>query len=729
MREENSQARRPEFVLIAFVGLAALLSVQLILTFLIPNTNYSSGDGWLAQSILHATLKFGGFLHVTNINPLEGMGSQLPPLNVWANPAFWPFFFLEAPTALSISAVVALGCLATACYVLMRCFDVPPLPSIVAAQLVIVLFGPLALMFVFYQVFWINPGTATVYAAELVALGVLGRLQPGRLRDFILATGAIFVLFLYSLACDPLWAVIGGIAMYGAFAVVTLHPLRWRPILVRGGALGGAAVLLIASGALGYVYTLSQYTSRVAFSDQIYYTGVPILASLLFNPNSSAGTVFYAFCGAGWLLGALLGSGRMRVLVLGGLASFCLLVIYGVSFLLLPKWWLPVPILVEHAAFPLFIASAGTGYWAALCRVRLRAVLLLTRARAKAVSTQWLQRLMVLPPSFPAAPRARLRLSPSARLGALVIAVAVPVAAAIYGGNAGETAPDFYFPLPEEPQLLSHLSDTVSLRVGGDFRGSVALLTGSYSYFDFWLSDIPTINEYDQLITPPLMYLAGALFNPSPAFYNTTAFNPSAGDSAHVDVFFKTLPALGVRYVMDYNQNELAKQHTYRSLTFPRRPAVNQWDKYRVAYLYEFPNPNVGNYSPTEIITATLGRDIIVSMAAPEFDFTKQAILPIAVDEPLVAASDMHMAVIRGGWHVSGKSEGTSLVVLPQLFSHCLRASDSRVRLVRADLVLTGLIFSRSVDTDIVFDYGLFSPRCRRLDLADVKSLQLKIAH
>ena len=116
-------------------------------------------------------------------------------------------------------------------------------------------------------------------------------------------------------------------------------------------------------------------------------------------------------------------------------------------------------------------------------------------------------------------------------------------------------------------------------------------------------------------------------------------------------------------------------------------------------------------------------------MAAPEFDFTKQAILPIAVDEPLVAASDMHMAVIRGGWHVSGKSEGTSLVVLPQLFSHCLRVNDSRVRLVRADLALTGLIFSRSVDTDIVLDYGLFSPRCRRLDLADVKSLQLKITH
>jgi len=309
-----------------------------------------------------------------------------------------------------------------------------------------------------------------------------------------------------------------------------------------------------------------------------------------------------------------------------------------------------------------------------------------------------------------------------------VIAVAVPVAAMIYGADAGETAADFYTQLPEEPQLLSHLSDTVSLRVGGDFRGSVAFLKSSYSLFNFWLSDIPTIDEYDQLITPPPMYLARALFNQA-VFLATTAYIPLAGDSAHADIFFKTLPALGVRYVMDYDENASAKQHTYSSLIFPRRPATNPGDTFRVVYLYEYPNPNVGHYSPTKIITATLGPDIVASMAAPEFDFTKQAVLPMTIDEPLVAASDMHMAVIRGGWHVSGKSEGTSLVVLPQLFSHCLRASDSRVRLVRADLVLTGLIFSRSVDTDILFDYGLFSPGCRRLDLADVKSMQLKITH
>ena len=87
----------------------------------------------------------------------------------------------------------------------------------------------------------------------------------------------------------------------------------------------------------------------------------------------------------------------------------------------------------------------------------------------------------------------------------------------------------------------------------------------------------------------------------------------------------------------------------------------------------------------------------------------------------------MKLSVIRGGWHLSGRSDGTSLVLLPQQFSHCLRAHDTRVRLVRADLILTGVIFSGTVDTDISLDFGIFSPGCRRDDLADIKHLGLKI--
>jgi hypothetical protein len=86
----------------------------------------------------------------------------------------------------------------------------------------------------------------------------------------------------------------------------------------------------------------------------------------------------------------------------------------------------------------------------------------------------------------------------------------------------------------------------------------------------------------------------------------------------------------------------------------------------------------------------------------------------------------MKLSVIRGGLHVSGRSDGTSLVVLPQQFSNCLRAHDSRVRRVRANLIMTGVIFSGALDTNISFDFGIFSPGCRRADLADAKQLGIK---
>ena len=41
--------------------------------------------------------------------------------------------------------------------------------------------------------------------------------------------------------------------------------------------------------------------------------------------------------------------------------------------------------------------------------------------------------------------------------------------------------------------------------------------------------------------------------------------------------------------------------------------------------------------------------------------------------------------------------------------------------------MMTGMIFSGDVDTDLVFDYGIFTPRCRWGDLSDMKQLKLQI--
>src|SRR5262249_19104158 len=79
--------------------------------------------------------------------------------------------------------------------------------------------------------------------------------------------------------------------------------------------------------------------------------GMPILASLLFNPNSPAGHVFYPCCIGGWLFGGVLGDGRLRGFVLGGVGGFFLLVIFFARFLLLATLLLPGPRFFVGALF------------------------------------------------------------------------------------------------------------------------------------------------------------------------------------------------------------------------------------------------------------------------------------------------------------------------------------------------------------------------------------------
>jgi hypothetical protein len=698
-----------------------LLTAEWISTSAIPGTQYSQGDGKMAQAVLHTAFKFGGIFHFNNINPLQGVGSQLQPHNVWANPAYWPFAILDSPLALDVSALIALGCLALACYIMARCFDVPVLPSIVAAQLSIVLFGPFAYLLIFYQVFWINPGIAVVYAPQLVALGIIARLEPSRITDFIFAGVAIFALLLYSLICDPLWTMISGIGLAGAFAIVALSPLRVRPVLVRCAALGCCLALLLISGAIGYLYTLTQYSGRVWFSDTLAYVPQAFLASIVFISPKTMGS-YYGLCALGWVLGVLFARGGVRVLVMAGLVSFGFVVVYGGTFLLMRKWWWPLPLYIEHSLFPLFTTAAVAGYWAALGRIKLP-LFLLIKVRGKLASL-----MPIKQPSATPLSRVTYRIFhtqfriPAAWLAALLVAMLTSAATAIYAVRAAPNAPNFDEPFPNEPELVRYFEEAIGLRVGGEFRGSVMMYAAPSepTMPNLWIHGIPTVNEYSQLLTPQATYFSAALFKHDIVLGNLNQFGPWIGQRGSYDVLLRTLQSLGVRFIIAFDRLDVADQRHFPFVTFPRRPVGQPAGNWVV---HELPNPNVGNYSPTDVVTAKSGAEIIAALDAPHFDFTKQVVLSTAINEPLVPAHDMRLSLIRGGLHVSGSSDGTSLVVLPQQFSHCLRPRDTRVRLVRANLLMTGVVFSGNIDTDIVFDYGIFSPGCRRIDLAELRQL------
>jgi hypothetical protein len=721
--------------LVAGFALITLLVSQMLLSAAIHGTNYDGADGKMAQAIIRAALQFGGFFHVNNINPIQGVGSQLLPLNVWANPVYWPFPFFDRATAPDISALIALGTFATAVYIMARCFDLPVVPSAVGAQLCIVLFAPLLMILQLSTVFTLLIGNAVVYAPYLLALGLLARLEMRSWRTFCLTTLAILGLLSYSLYCDPLWFVIGGWSWAVAFAVVTFAPLRRKTIIVRCAALGCCFVLLFLSGAADYVYTLTQYTARVQFATVIDRArGADLSASALFY--SPYMKYFYLAWALGWLLGIFSLRGRERLLVIAACISCIALLVYVILYLLplSVAWRLPLPVYVEQSLSVLFLVSAVAGFWGAL--------------RATGAWVRPAFAVAMRPVAIPLSKMFCLRGTTAgqfssqaalAMVAATIIVGIVPATVTRFTLNdSGPYTERYNEPWPDEPELGQFLADNVGQMPGRPFRGAVHFSAYDYplaypmtlTIDNLWVLGVPTVDEYGQLVTPQSLYFVHAAWQQNVAGV-INGFWPFADPAWDIpgpswDFFAKVLQMFGARYyVQEANEWDLRVDKAgYPAFNFPRRPLDGAHGFWRV---YELPHPNVGDYSPTVVTTHGSGAEIMMAMRSPGFDFTTQAVLSTPIEVPLLPARKMQFSHIRGGLHVSGKSDGTSLVILPQQFTNCLKPRDPGVRLVRANLMMTGIVFSGRINTDIVFDYGIYTPWCRYADLADIRQLDLRI--
>jgi hypothetical protein len=753
--------RPPEFILVIF-GMGVLLIVEWLLetrlATTINGTHFAAGDGRMADAVVRTGYQFAAFLKLTNLNPLQGFGSQLLPMNVWINPINWPLAFIDDDKlATDIAGLVALTCFAAACYVMARCFDLSPLPSIIAAQLSLALFGPLGPLLTFTASFILLTGMAAVYAPYIAALGLLARIDPGRARDFVWYTAGITALIFYSLCCDPLWSLVGATSWAVPYAVVALSPLRIKAILIRCAALGVCLALLLVSGAVLYVYTLTQYTSRVFFPGLpgMERPFAPSYASILFSsPN---GKYLYGLCLLGWIVGLVSAVGRVRVLVVAGSAAFVFLVSYVLAYILLDvSWWLPLPFYVEHSLAPLFMVSAFAGLWSAgqsivtrigLPSVTIPSVTIPSRAinvRLLAVRA-WVLFLLgsagqsivtrIRLPSVTIPSRAIKARRLAARPWILFLAgfaalMLVPLGAMAYSFERAKIVLARYYSTPwaNEPELVDYLVHSTRLSVGQTYRGSSLELTGDIvSVANLWRRGVPTLDEYSQLVTPQTFYLQTVLLGSSPGL-NGFGYGLMIGPGTNIELILKTLQALGVRYILKPSPLIEADKRQVPSVKVPHRPHhALPGEEPGIWHIYELPDPNIGNYSPTDVVVADSARDVVAILGAKDFDFRRRVVLPSG-GPSLVPARDTRLTVNRGGgFHVSGKSDGISLILLPQQFSHCLNASSSDVRIVRADLFWAGVIFSGTIDTDVSFDYGMFSPGCRRADMADMKRLGIGI--
>ena len=294
-------------------------------------------------------------------------------------------------------------------------------------------------------------------------------------------------------------------------------------------------------------------------------------------------------------------------------------------------------------------------------------------------------------------------------------------------------------PPPKTP-IIEVLEREISLMPGSVFRGRVATFTGqtlegnakwgALGYRDYlmrnrfgtehrsiglWYYGIPTLWEYSPFITPAFYQFTKTLFA-IPGDQQTrnvmTLRHPNAA----------MLAAIGVRFVI-----------TDEPITKGKLQATFPLADMGMLYLNEIESPNVGQYSPQQVIVSHNASETMQLLSRKDFDPQKTVVTETALPSNLLPATSGKISVHPGGsLRITGTSPGTSMLLLPLEFSHCLMVmSDKQTAnpptIFRANLVQTGILFDRTVDVSIKFFLGPFqNSRCRLADVEDFKALSPK---
>jgi hypothetical protein len=290
---------------------------------------------------------------------------------------------------------------------------------------------------------------------------------------------------------------------------------------------------------------------------------------------------------------------------------------------------------------------------------------------------------------------------------------------------------------PERSEIIAALEKSIGLTPGSRFNGYVAPYLGFKSlpagdlsmnpYVDvelplsaatgndhrtvgLWYYNIPGLIELSSVATPPFFLFGTRLLaRPGdPQFRHGVKFTK---------VDLPLLQAIGVRYIIaDYPIEEPAQlRHTM--------PTSNPKFELR---LYELPSPNVGQYSPTEVLAVKSATDALLALKSSGINLDKTIVVTESLRSDLTKAVNVALFTERQGLRVKGESSGQSILLLPIQFSRCLRLVDSmpEMKLFRANLMETGLLFEGMIDVRIELHNGPFDdPACRLRDYWDMKHL------
>src|SRR5205085_104650 len=148
-------------------------------------------------------------------------------------------------------------------------------------------------------------------------------------------------------------------------------------------------------------------------------------------------------------------------------------------------------------------------------------------------------------------------------------------------------------------------------------------------------------------------------------------------------------------------------------------------------HLYELDEPNLATYSPTKIGLIASAREMVEQLQRVDFDFQTEAVSDSPLPTDLVRVSGSTMNTVKDRILIEATSSGTSVLLLPLQYSHCLELRDlqqdermPKPNLVRLNVMQAGLVFTGSAKVEIRFANGAFRNQFGRLeDYQDMKKM------
>ena len=276
----------------------------------------------------------------------------------------------------------------------------------------------------------------------------------------------------------------------------------------------------------------------------------------------------------------------------------------------------------------------------------------------------------------------------------------------------------------QEPKLESFTSNLTTpelvkdVAVGDDqiFGGRMAFMGPELDYPSFIQDRIPMLNDYSHNLSPLAYRLQREFFWDGRFEQRRNGFKFGA-TNLHV------YELLGIKYLT------ALKPLRFKVSNFSLLDDSEVNNKYfgKNFEIVELKDPNIGNYSPTNITVVANLETVYKEIKL--LDLKQNLILFSDPKMNLEPARASKVTVVDGDIRVVASSGGDSVLVLPFEFSSCINFEENseNSNFIRAELangLLTAVFFSKTLDLTISYRLGLFENQdCRLKDLDLYRSI------